>query len=170
MFNPIPSSKADPLKPVDVAHPPLAMCVAALFEMASKGSAGTLLADGEICKIWGIADHWPNPPPINSSSSSYGLPPASVAATHHMRMMGGMALSKTAGHARLGGGCVGVVWGGFLCGRAGGGTTTRNQLGMSVSSYWPTAPWHLQMCHTAGLRRLGRMDPNPPTTPESGIF
>jgi hypothetical protein len=30
-----------------------------------------------------------------------------------MRMMGGLALSETAGDARLGGGCVGVVWGGF---------------------------------------------------------
>ena len=125
MFNPIPSLEANPLAPVDVAHPPLAMCVAVLIETAGKGSASTLLADGAICKIWGVAGHQPNPPLINSSSSSYGLPPASVAATHHMRMMGGVALSKTAGHTRLGGGCVGVVWGGFLCGRAGGGTTTQ---------------------------------------------
>jgi hypothetical protein len=58
--------------------------------------------------------------------------------------MGGVALSKTAGDARLGGGCVGVVWGGFLCGRVGGRTTTQNQLGMSVSGYWPTTPWHPQ--------------------------
>ncbi len=111
MFNPIPLSEADPLAPVDAAHPPLAMCVAALFEMAG---AGTLLADGAICKIWGVASHRPNPPPIDPSSSSYGLPPASVAATHHMRMIGGVALSKTAGNARLGGGYVGVVWGGFF--------------------------------------------------------
>ncbi len=150
MFNPIPSSEANPLAPVDVAHPPLTMCVAALFETASEGSAGTLLADGAICKIWGVAGHRPNPPPIDPSSSSYGLPPASVTATHHMCMMGGVALSKTAGDARLGGGCVGVVWGGFLCGRVGGRTTTRNQLGMSVSGYWPTTPWHPQTRHTAG--------------------
>ncbi len=150
MFNPIPSLEADPLKPVDGAHPPLTMCVAALFETAGEGSTGTLLADGAICKIWGIAGHQPNPPPINPLSSSYGLPPASVAATHHMRAMGGVALSKTDGHARLGGGYVGVVWGGFLCGRVGGRTTTRNQLGMSVSGYWPTTPWHLQTRHTAG--------------------
>ncbi len=124
MFNPIPSSEADPLKPVDAAHPPLAMCVAALFETAGEGSTGTLLADGAICKIWGVANHQPNPPPIIPSSSSYGLPPASLAATHHMCAMGGVALSKTAGHARLGGGCVGVVWGRFLCGLVGGRTTT----------------------------------------------
>jgi hypothetical protein len=124
LFNPIPSSEADPLAPVDAAHPPLAMCVAALFETAGQGSAGTLLADGVICKIWCIAGHRPNPPLIDSSSSSYGLPPASVAATHHMRAMGGVALSKTSSNARLGGGCVGVVWGGFLCGRVGGWTTT----------------------------------------------
>ncbi len=116
MFNPITSSEANPLAPVDAAHPLLAMCVAALFETPGEGSAGTLLADGVICKIWGIAGHRPNPPPINPSSSSYGLPPALVAATHHMHMMGGVALSKMAGNARLGGGCVGVVWGGFLCG------------------------------------------------------
>jgi hypothetical protein len=116
LFNPITSSEANPLAPVDAAHPLLAMCVAALFETPGEGSAGTLLADGVICKIWGIAGHRPNPPPINPSSSSYGLPPALVAATHHMHMMGGVALSKMAGNARLGGGCVGVVWGGFLCG------------------------------------------------------
>ncbi len=150
MFNPILSSEADPLAPVDAAHPPLPMCVAALFETAGKGSAGTLLADGAICKIWGIAGHRPNLPPIDLSSSSYGLLPASVAATHHMRMMGGVAFSKMAGDARLGGGCVGVVWGGFLCGRVGGLTITQNQLGMSVSGYWPTTPWHPQTHHTAG--------------------
>jgi hypothetical protein len=149
LFNPIPSSEANPLAPVDTAHLPLAMCVAALFEMASKGSAGTLLVDGAICKIWGVAGHWPNPPPIDPSSSSYGLPPASVAATHHMRAMGGVALSKMASNARLGGGCVGVVWGGFLCGRVGGQTTTQNQLVMSVSGYWPTTPWHPQTRHSA---------------------
>ncbi len=114
MFNPIPSSEANPLAPVDVAHPPLAMCVAALFETASKGSAGMLLADGAICKIWGVAGHRPNLPPINPLLSSYGLPSALVAATHHMHMMGGVALSKTARDTRLGGGCVGVVWGGFF--------------------------------------------------------
>ncbi len=114
MFNPIPSLEADPLAPVDAAHPPLAMCVAALFETASKGSTSMLLADGAICKIWGVAGHQPNPPPIDPSSSSYGLPPASVAATHHMRAMGGVAFSKTTGNTRLGGGCVGVVWGGFF--------------------------------------------------------
>ncbi len=150
MFNPIPSLEADPLKPVDAAHPPLAMCVAALFETAGEGSANMLLADGAICKIWGVACHRPNPPPIDPSSSSYGLLPASVAATHHMRMMGGVAFSKTASNARLGGGCVGVVWGGFLCGRVDGRTTTQNELGMSVSGYWPTTPWHPQRCHTAG--------------------
>ena len=150
LFNPIPSSEADPPAPVDAAHPPLAMCVAALFETAGKGSTSTLLADGAICKIWGVADHRPNPPPIDPSLSSYGLLPALVAATHHMRAMGGVALSKTAGNARLGGGCVGVVWGGFLCGRVGGRTTTRNQLGMSVSGYWLTTPWHPQTRHTAG--------------------
>ncbi len=111
MFNTIPSSEADPLAPVDAAHPPLAMCVAALFETAGAGSAGTLLADGVICKIWGVAGHQPNPPLIDPLSSSYGLPPPLVAATHHMHAMGGVALSKTAGDARLGGGCVGVVWG-----------------------------------------------------------
>ncbi len=135
LFNPIPSSEADPLKPVDAAHLPLAMSDAALFETAGEGSTGTLLADGAICKIWGVPSHQPNPPPIKPSSSSYGLLPASVAATHHMRAMGGVALSQTAGNARLGGGYVGVVWGGFLCGRVGGRTTTRNQLGMSVSGY-----------------------------------
>ncbi len=150
MFNPIPSLEADPLKPVDAAHPPLAMCVAALIETAGKGSASMLLADGAICKILGVAGHRPNPPLINPSSSSYGLLPASVAATHHMSAMGGVAFSKTAGNARLGGGCVGVVWGGFLCGRVGGWTTTQNELGMSVSGYWPTTPWHPQTCHTAG--------------------
>jgi hypothetical protein len=150
LFNPIPSSEANPLAPVDAAHPPLVMCVAALFETAGEGSAGMLLADGAICKIWGVAGHQPNPPPIDPSSSSYGLPPALVAATHHMRMMGGVALSKMAGDARLGGGCVGVVWGGFLCGRVGGRTTTQNQLGMSVSGYWPTTPWHPPTHHTAG--------------------
>jgi hypothetical protein len=116
LFNPITSSEANPLAPVDAAHPLLAMCVAALFETPGEGSAGTLLADGAICKIWGIAGHRPNPPPIDPSLSSYGLAPASVARTPHMRAMGGMVLSKTAGNARLGGGCVGVVWGGFLCG------------------------------------------------------
>jgi hypothetical protein len=150
LFNPIPSSEANPLAPVDVAHPPLAMCVAVLIETAGKGSASTLLADGAICKIWGVAGHQRNPPPINPSSSSYGLLLASVAATHHMRAMGGVALSKTAGNARLGGGYVGVVWGRFLCGRVGGRTTTQNQLGTSVSGYWPTTPWHPQMRHTAG--------------------
>ena len=135
LFNPIPSSEANPLAPVDMAHPPLAMCVVALFETAWEGSTGMLLVDGEICKIWGVASHLPNPPPIDPSSSSYGLPPASVAATHHMRAMGGVALSKMAGHARLGGGCMGVVWGEFLCGRVGGRTTTQNQLGMSHSGY-----------------------------------
>ncbi len=150
MFNPIPSSEADPLAPVDAAHPSLAKCVAALFETASKGSTGTLLADGLICKIWGIAGHRPNPPLINPSSSSYGLPPVLVATTHHMHAMGGVALSKMAGDARLEGGCVGVVWGGFLCGKVGGRTTTQNQLGMSISGYWPTTPWHPQTCHTAG--------------------
>ncbi len=150
MFNPIPSSEADPLAPVDAAHPPLTMCVAALFETTGKGSTSMLLADGAICKIWGIAGHRPNPPPIDPSSSSYGLPPASVAATHHMCEMGRVALYKTAGNAKLGGGCVGVVWGGFLCGRVGGRTITQNQLGMSVSSYWPTTPWHPQTRHTAG--------------------
>ncbi len=109
MFNPIPSLEANPLALVDVAHPPLAMCVAALFEMVGEGSASTLFADGAICKIWDVAGHRPNPPTIDPSSSSYGLPPASVAVTHHMRVMGGMALSKMAGNARLGGGCVGVV-------------------------------------------------------------
>ncbi len=117
MFNPITSSEANPLAPVDAAHPPLAMCVTALFETPGKGNAGTLLANRAICKIWGIAGHWPNPPPIDPLSSSYCLPPALVAATHHMRMMSGVALSKTAGNARLGGGYVGVVWGGFLCWR-----------------------------------------------------
>ncbi len=114
MFNPIPSSEANPLAPVDVAHPPLAMCVAALFETAGKGSAGMLLADGAICKIWGVAGHRPKPPPIDPLSSAYGLPPASVAATHHMRMMGGVALSKTVINARLWrwlcGGCVGWIF------------------------------------------------------------
>ncbi len=75
MFNPIPSSEADPLAWVDAAHPPLTMCVAALFETAGKGSAGTLLADKAICKVWGVTGHRPNPPPINASSSSYGHPP-----------------------------------------------------------------------------------------------
>jgi hypothetical protein len=116
LFNPITSSEANPLAPVDAAHPLLAMCVGALFETSGEGSAGTLLADGVICKIWGIAGHRPKPPPINPSSSSHGLPPALVAATHHMRMMGGVALSKMAGNTRLRGGCVGVVWGRFLCG------------------------------------------------------
>jgi hypothetical protein len=134
LFNPISSSEANPLAPVDAAHPPLAMCVAALFETAGKGSPGTLLANGAICKIWGVAGHRLNPPPIDPSSSSYGLSPASVAATHHMSMMGGVALSKTVVNARLGGGCVGVVWGGFLCGRVGGWTTTRNQLGIIVTN------------------------------------
>jgi hypothetical protein len=124
LFNPILSLEADPLAPVDVAHPPLGMCVAALFETAGEGSASMLLVDGAICKIWGVAGHRPNPPPIDPSSSSYGLLPTSVAATHHMCAMGGVALSKTAGHARLGGGYVGVMWGGFLCGRVGGWTTT----------------------------------------------
>ncbi len=110
MFNSIPSLEADPLAPVDAAYPPLAMCVAALFETAGEGSAVTLLADGVICKIWGVASHRPNPPPIDPSSSSYGLLPASVAVTHHMRMMGGVALSKTAGNVRLGGGCVGWIF------------------------------------------------------------
>ncbi len=150
MFNPIPSSEANPLAQVDAAHPPLAMCVVALFETAGEGSTGTLLADGAICKIWGVTSHRPNPPQIDPSSSSYGLPPASVAETHHMRAMGGVALSKTAGNVRLEGGCVGVVWGGFLCGRVGGPTTTGNQLGMSVSGYWTTTPWHPQTRHTAG--------------------
>ncbi len=113
MFNPIPSSEANPLAPVDAAHPPLAVCVAALFETVGEGSAGTLLEDEAICKIWGVTGHRLNPPRIDPSSSSYGLPPASVAPTHHMRMMGVVALSKTAGNVRLGGGCVGVVWGGF---------------------------------------------------------
>jgi hypothetical protein len=140
LFNPISSSEANPLAPVDMAHPPVAMCVAALFETAGEGSAGTLLVDGVICKIWGVASHRLNPAPINPSLSSHDLPPASVAATHHMRAMGGVALSKTAGDARLGGGCVGVVWGAFLCGRVGDRTTTQNQLGMSVSGYWSTTP------------------------------
>ncbi len=70
------------------------LCVVALFETAGKGSPGMLLADGAICKIWGVTGHRPNPPPINPSSSSYGLPPASVAATHNMRATGGLALSK----------------------------------------------------------------------------
>jgi hypothetical protein len=125
LFNPLPSSEANPLAPVDAAHPPLAMCVAVLFEKAGEGSPGMLLANGAICKIWGVAGYRPNPPLINPLSSSYDLPPASVTATHHMRAMGGVALSKTAGDARLGGGCVGVVWGGFLCGRVGGRTTTQ---------------------------------------------
>jgi hypothetical protein len=103
LFNPIPLSEANPLAPVDAAHPPLVMCVAALFKTAGEGSAGMLLADGVICKICGVAGHRPNPPPIDPSSSSYGLPPALVAATHHMRAMGGVALSKMAGDARLGG-------------------------------------------------------------------
>ncbi len=110
MFNPIPSSEANPLAPVDTAHPPLAMCVVDLFETAGKGSTSTLLADGAICKIRGVAGHWLNPLPIDPSSSSYGLPPALVAATHHMHMMGGVVCPKRPAMQGL----EVIVWG--LCG------------------------------------------------------
>jgi hypothetical protein len=84
-----------------------------LFESFCKGSIDTLLADGAIRKIWGVNGHQPNPPLIIPTSSSYGRLPALAAVLHHMHVMGS-ALSKMAVDARIGGGCVGVVYGGFL--------------------------------------------------------
>jgi hypothetical protein len=63
-----------------------------------------------------------------------------MVALHLTLPHGATALSKKAIELIIGGGCVGVVWDGFLSGRVSGWSTTENCIGRPTFGYPPTSP------------------------------
>ncbi len=123
MFNPIPSSEANPLAPVDVAHPPLMIGVAAFLKRPARGAPPCFWRMGRFVRF-GVSPATGRTHPRSTPCRHHMASPPHQWPRHTICMRWVAWLCD----ARLGGGCVGVVWGGFLCGRVGGGTTSKTNL------------------------------------------